>query len=741
MALLPLLIVGSLSYYISTNSIQNKVEEGNLQILLQTQTRMEDYMKSIEYSVMQFSSAPDLIGILNNNLQIDDYGVINDLKKRMYSLQIHVSVRDALLMNRDRNWVIGNLGLYKYDEMTRTDQELYASYMNAERILFWKTEPMKGNGNEKIRIVNKLPFLGAFEYPKGLLVIDIESHEINRLILQNNRLGEVYVFDPQLQLILGQGKFAAADSVKFQERVAAGLNKREESTGHFKVDIDDALYWVDFRKSLANGWIYVSIQNIGMVTKDAKMIGWITLIGCLAVFAVSLLFAIVGSRRLHQPIGNLYRFVRQLSDKSEQARADEIGYIEEKIRHMAHSKEKLSGRMKLDALQLKEFFVTRLLLSQLNDNEIQEKLEYLGLPQSWGRLYVMVSQIDSLEQSRFRPEDKDLLLFAINNMVNEMISPDYYFMGLIFNDTQFTLLVDNSATLEESQRQVSAIANSVKESVHRYLHLSISVGISRPFHHLKEARNAYDEGIAALNSRFHLGTDMVLRFNDLYHESRVLNYPVEQEQAIIRTVRLLERERLEPGLRSFIAAVQAQNLTFNEFQLAMLKLMSRIMDVLVEERMSIADVYGDQPLTEQFQRLKSAEDFERWIGESLLLPLMEHMENNRATQFKRVVENMIEMIHQEYNLNLTLEECAARLNYHPVYLSRILKKETGYSFSEYLAQYRMSLAKRWLEDTSMNIAEIAKRLNYANSSTFIRYFSKSEGITPGQYRKENGKQP
>jgi two-component system response regulator YesN len=82
-----------------------------------------------------------------------------------------------------------------------------------------------------------------------------------------------------------------------------------------------------------------------------------------------------------------------------------------------------------------------------------------------------------------------------------------------------------------------------------------------------------------------------------------------------------------------------------------------------------------------------------------------------------------------------LEECASRLNYHPVYVSRILKKETGLSFSEYLSRFRMSMAKKWLTDTEMRVSEIANRLNYTNSSTFIRYFNKSEGITPGQYRK------
>lgn len=65
-----------------------------------------------------------------------------------------------------------------------------------------------------------------------------------------------------------------------------------------------------------------------------------------------------------------------------------------------------------------------------------------------------------------------------------------------------------------------------------------------------------------------------------------------------------------------------------------------------------------------------------------------------------------------------------------------MKKEMGVTFSEYLSQYRLKIAKQWLEETDMTIAEIATRLRYNNAQNFIRYFKKLEGITPGRYRKK-----
>jgi len=59
----------------------------------------------------------------------------------------------------------------------------------------------------------------------------------------------------------------------------------------------------------------------------------------------------------------------------------------------------------------------------------------------------------------------------------------------------------------------------------------------------------------------------------------------------------------------------------------------------------------------------------------------------------------------------------------------------GVTFSEYVSQYRLKIAKQWLEETDMTIAEIAERLKYNNAQNFIRYFKNLEGITPGRYRK------
>ena len=89
----------------------------------------------------------------------------------------------------------------------------------------------------------------------------------------------------------------------------------------------------------------------------------------------------------------------------------------------------------------------------------------------------------------------------------------------------------------------------------------------------------------------------------------------------------------------------------------------------------------------------------------------------------------------EYADDLNLEHIAAHLGYCPEHLSRRFHQETGISFRVYCEQLRMRRAVMLLHEAECSIAAIAERLNYSDSSCFIRAFRRTYGITPSAYRR------
>ncbi len=72
----------------------------------------------------------------------------------------------------------------------------------------------------------------------------------------------------------------------------------------------------------------------------------------------------------------------------------------------------------------------------------------------------------------------------------------------------------------------------------------------------------------------------------------------------------------------------------------------------------------------------------------------------------------------------------------PDYGSRIFKKEFGVTFSGYIQQKRLDLAKSMLEETDLPVSAISEKVGYDDYSYFTRVFRKTVGITPLEYRNK-----
>lgn len=112
------------------------------------------------------------------------------------------------------------------------------------------------------------------------------------------------------------------------------------------------------------------------------------------------------------------------------------------------------------------------------------------------------------------------------------------------------------------------------------------------------------------------------------------------------------------------------------------------------------------------------------------------MNQFRKSGSEAVLEKIMGLV-EESGGDLTLSECAQKLGYHPSYIWRVMKQTRDMTFTNYIAEQKLELARELLVETDCSVAEIAERLSYSNAQNFIRLFKKHMGITPGQYRKQN----
>lgn len=103
-----------------------------------------------------------------------------------------------------------------------------------------------------------------------------------------------------------------------------------------------------------------------------------------------------------------------------------------------------------------------------------------------------------------------------------------------------------------------------------------------------------------------------------------------------------------------------------------------------------------------------------------------------SKQVVRAIEYMIRHLHK----HISLEETADHLRISAAHLSRLFKRETGITFSDYVNKLKIEESTSLLLYTEYSDTEISNLLGFSSQSYFIKMFKKHTGTTPHKYKKQ-----
>ena len=103
------------------------------------------------------------------------------------------------------------------------------------------------------------------------------------------------------------------------------------------------------------------------------------------------------------------------------------------------------------------------------------------------------------------------------------------------------------------------------------------------------------------------------------------------------------------------------------------------------------------------------------------------------------IKNALKYIHTHLQDELTLDIVCDNVNINKCYLCNLFKLEVGLSFSEYILQERIKLAKYLLTTTDHPIQIIAFKCDFKNATYFSTCFKKLLGISPSSIRLKKAK--
>jgi AraC family transcriptional regulator len=131
----------------------------------------------------------------------------------------------------------------------------------------------------------------------------------------------------------------------------------------------------------------------------------------------------------------------------------------------------------------------------------------------------------------------------------------------------------------------------------------------------------------------------------------------------------------------------------------------------------------------------------RGLAQTLAVHLLRHYRDPQgairssnalpAYKLRRVVEEMNAQLADDFSLT-RLARSAELSEYH---FSRMFKRATGLSPSQYFIGLRMARARQLLIETQRSVIDIGLEVGYSSPSHFSQVFRREVGVTPSAYRQ------
>ncbi len=727
--IIPLLILGFLSYASSSQALKKRVSETNMLLLEQTRMRFEQTLDIIYSHYVLLGNDPSLTDQLNRSLSYSDVTIIPEIQKKLHEIQnLQNLVRGSRLVNLQNDWVIYHD--YFQDHVEEELRDYVNRRMTGRYNVFWTFEEDRDN---RISLFIKLPYNSSSS--TGALIVDLDQKEIGdyflddgdkKMLLADEEGSIVHYYESSLigtglESVLGPdyGERLTGDRGAFTFRDGGGTSQ-----------------YVIYEKSRYNGWTYFILYDIRSLNRDIINIRRLTflMIGIIILF-LSVISVFWSSKRLYGPVGSIYARVKEkMLLEKEPGVVDEISYIGRGVDSLFEERQRLKIEIARQTILIEELFMRKLIRGELNRERIGERTESLGKFRDFAGYYLVCFRVSDSGDEEMTAV---LLLSAIRAVLEK---GGQYLTPILKNGIVVALIDSTEGDVVNFRENLFVELLRLQADIGMDQNMGVSMGISGYHRDPLETEIAYREGIEALMGGGEAGNSLSIQFYEDLELDKTINivYPGGQEEELLRWIGNGNGEKAVQAMEGILDHIFGIRVGYREHMLNVSRLLVKLTNVLQDAGIPLKELF---PLTEnpmdQVMALTDREEIKAWFRSRLIEPIIPLLRKQRSSRSKNLIQDVIRMIEENYDQDLSLEECAYRLDYHPSYIWRIMKQEMGMGFSEYLLDFRLSQARKLLTDTDLSIGEIAEKLCYNNTQNFIRYFKKKEGVTPGAYRKEN----
>ncbi len=387
-----------------------------------------------------------------------------------------------------------------------------------------------------------------------------------------------------------------------------------------------------------------------------------------------------------------------------------------------------------------EALLSWLLNSEKTKEDRSEKSKELSLKvePAYVEVGLMRFVIDTLSTKKYEDTDMNLIRYAAANILHETLIS--HFRGQVEVLTTHTDMVWIANSRKNKDAELMTQLRLAVHNVERFLGLATIIVSGPTVIHLDELHHSYTAGLQRMDRLHFKGTagcfleraglsnpeTFIAEENkidelkpieiEIYKRMTTQSYALaidmlEQWFMKLKSSKEYGREQIEQRALHFVSGLQ--QLIHGKFKLT-----------FEWNAMTLHDI-------ERFPKVDSFEEMSAIIRK-MIRSWVQHQSTSGT--FHIHVKSILQIIHERYFANLTLDSLAHEVVTPHANLGQLFKQEVGMDFLDYVHHYRVEQAKAMLVEADATVLHVAKQVGYKDERNFSYVFKKWTGLTPLQYQ-------
>lgn len=374
----------------------------------------------------------------------------------------------------------------------------------------------------------------------------------------------------------------------------------------------------------------------------------------------------------------------------------------------------------------------------LSEEGLEKSMRELEIHLEARPVYCMILKVGEIYRFEdVAPEELHTLRFSVMNITDEIVNDvgcGYCFSGRTGEFTVLLTGVDGAEPLEK-------LARRLRRMLLDYLNLSCTIligGSGKPGS--AGIKEAFWQANAMLSKRFYLDHDGVLFWDGQQQEPGQDSYSLSGVRTQLHDILVSgSTGELERVMGRIAEDMRRLSLSRSAICSVALELL-----YIVEEYFDKNDLPAARLLPnsfrsyEQLMHMDSLRAVTEWMRQ-LTGDLKAFLQREGEKGYPQVVGRVLDWIAAHYREGASLQEASQYVGLNPSYLSTLLKKYTGKSYTELLTDYRVEQAKQLLLMTNDKVYTVGQKVGYEDKYYFNRVFKRITGMSPGEFKNQNRK--